>query len=182
MQLRHVRAIAVFGIAVVALTGARGSHGGGCHSDSGGSGSSSSSGGGSTGSTGGGAYKDDNDSTTTGGSSGSGSTTGSTTGGGKATDPAKDVKIETCVFDDARGIVAHVSATNSSASTTYTYKFSVTFKGPDGSVVRTSNSTIPYVSANSTDTLDVAASYVPAAGQSASGSTCKLSAVTRTAE
>ncbi|GAA3788278.1 hypothetical protein GCM10023083_25160 [Streptomyces phyllanthi] len=167
----------------MALTGARGSHGGGC--DSGSSSSSSSSSGGSTGSTTGDVGKDDDydDTTTTGGTStsGSGGTSGSTggTGSGRA---AKDVKIETCEFDAARGLVARVRATNSSLSTTYTYGFKVTFKDPDGKVVRTSGSLIPSVPADSSDTLDVAAAYVPADGENMSGSTCRLSSVTRMAD
>ncbi|MPY60348.1 hypothetical protein [Streptomyces spongiae] len=186
MKLRHVRAVAVFGIAVIALTGARHSHGGGCSSGSSSSSSSSSSGG-STGSTTGDVGKDDDhddydyDTTTTGGASTSGSTSGST-GGNRSNRAAKDVKIESCAFDAARGIVARVRATNGSAATTYTYEFNVTFKGPDGSVVRTSNSTIPYVSAGSSETLDVAAAYVPADGENVNDSTCGLSAVTRTSE
>ncbi|MDN0194047.1 hypothetical protein [Streptomyces sp. S.PNR 29] len=172
MKLRHVRAVAVFVGVVVALTGARHSSGGGCSNDSSNSSHSSSTSGGTTG--GSSHYDDDDDvSTTTGGGSGSKS---------RATDPAKDVKIDSCAFDKTRGIVARVSATNSSTSTTYTYKFSVTFKDPAGAPVRTSNSTIPYVAADSTQTLDVAAAYVPRSGQNASGSSCRLSDVTRTAE
>lgn len=179
MKLRHVRAIAVFGVAVIALTGARGSHGGGCSSGSG-SHSSSTSGG----SSGGSSHYDDDDDDYSGSSSvgTTGSSTGATTGSGKATRPVDDVKIETCVFDESRGIVAHVSATNSSASTSYTYKFSVTFKDPAGNIVRTSNSTIPYVSASSEDTLDVAASYVLKDGEVGSDSVCVLKDVTRTAD
>ncbi|MFF4524333.1 hypothetical protein [Streptomyces bluensis] len=183
MKLRHVRAVAVFGIAVIALTGARGSHGGGC--DNSGSSSSSSSSGGSTGGTTGDVGKDDDysDGTTTGGTStsGSGLSSGST-GGSNSGRAAKDVKIESCEYDAARGIVARVRATNSSAATTYTYEFNVTFEDPSGSVVRTSNSTIPYVTAGSSGTLDVAAAYVPAEGENVSGSTCRLSGVTRTSE
>ncbi|MFD7277703.1 hypothetical protein ACFV80_11805 [Streptomyces sp. NPDC059862] len=173
MKLRHVRAVAVFVGVVVALTGARHSSGGGC--DSSNSSSSSSSSGGATG----GSHYDDDDDYDTGATSGSGAT--SDTGSGASADAAKDVKIESCVFDEARGIVARVSASNPSASTTYTYEFSVTFKDPEGTLVRTSNSTIPYVSAGSTDTLDVAAAYVPASGGDGSGSSCELDDVTRTA-
>jgi hypothetical protein len=172
VKLRHVRAVAVFVGVVVALTGARHSSGGGCSNDSSDSSHSSSTSGGTTG--GSSHYDDDDDVSSTTGGSGSGNS--------RSTNPARDVKIDSCAFDEARGIVAQVSATNSSASTTYTYKFSVTFEDPDGAVVRTSNSTIPYVSANSTENLDVAAAYAPKSGQNASGSTCRLSDVTRTAE
>lgn len=187
MKLRHVRAVAVFGIAVIALTGARGSHGGGCD-NSGSSSSSSSNSDGSTGSTTGDVGKDDDydydDTTTTTGGTGTSGYSGSSgsTGGTGSNRAVKDVKIETCELDAARGIVARVRATNSSASTTYTYEFRVTFRDSEGSLVRTSDSTIPYVTAGSSDTLDVAAAYVPADGQDVSGITCRLSAVTRAAE
>jgi hypothetical protein len=177
VKLRHVRAVAVFGTAVIALTGARGSHGGGCDSGSSSSSSSSSSSTSGGGSGDVGKDNDHDDTTTSGGASTSGSTGG--TGSQRA---AKDVRIESCAFDAARGIVARVRATNSSAATTYTYDFNVTFRDPSGSVVRTSNSTIPYVSAGSSDTLDVAAAYAPADGQDVNGSTCRLSQVTRTAD
>ncbi|MFD5424036.1 hypothetical protein [Streptomyces sp. NPDC127084] len=53
MKSRHVRALAVFGIVLVTLTGARGSRGGGCDDDHGSGGSSSSSSSGGFGSSGG---------------------------------------------------------------------------------------------------------------------------------
>jgi hypothetical protein len=187
VKLRHVRAVAVFGVAVVALTGARHSHGGGC---SGGSSShSSSSSGGTSGSSS--HYHDDDDdysgsssTGTTGSTTGSttGNSTGATTGSGKVTRPVDDVKIETCVFDESRGIVAHVRATNSSARTAYTYKFGVTFRDPAGNTVRTSSATIPLVYSNSNDTLDVVASYVLKDGEDGSDTVCVLKDVTRTAE
>ncbi|MEU8850278.1 hypothetical protein AB0C70_29570 [Streptomyces sp. NPDC048564] len=172
MKLRHVRAVAVCVGVVVALTGARHSSGGGCDSNSNSSSSSSSSGGTSGGST---HYDDDDDDySSTGGGSGSDATA--------TAEATQDVKIQSCVFDESRGIVARVEATNSSSITTYTYEFGVTFKDPSGGSVRTSASTIPYVSPGSTDTLDVAASYVPDAGAATSGVTCELGDVTRTAE
>ncbi|MEV6590301.1 hypothetical protein [Streptomyces acidicola] len=189
MKLRHVRAVAVFSIVVIALTGARRSHGGGCDNSDSSSSSSSSSTGGSSGSTTGDVGKDndyDYGGTTTSGvtagtsTSGAGSSSGST-GGTSRNRADKDVKIESCELDAARGIVARVRATNSSVSTTYTYKFSVTFRGPDGSPVRTSSSGIPYVAAGSFDTLDVAAAYVPTDAQNTTGVSCRLSAVSRTA-
>ncbi|MFE9022159.1 hypothetical protein ACFYNL_26855 [Streptomyces sp. NPDC007808] len=170
MKLRHVRAVAVFVGVVVALTGARHSSGGGCDSSSNSSSSSSSSGGTSGGST----YGDDDDYGSSGG-----------TGGGTesaSAEPTADVRLESCTYDASRGIVARVKATNSSTITTYTYAFGVTFKDPDGAVVRTSSSTMPFVGPNSSDTLDVAAVYVPPAGESTTGVvTCVLDDVTRTA-
>ncbi|MFH0520920.1 hypothetical protein ACHBTE_27545 [Streptomyces sp. M41] len=173
MKLRHVRAVAVAVGVVVALTGARHSGGGGCDSNSNSSSSSSSSGGYS----GGGSthYDDDDDDYgTSGGTGGSGPT--------ESAQPTADVTLESCTYDESRGIVARVKATNSSVSTTYTYEFGVTFKDPAGTPVRTSDSTIPYVSPSSTDTLDVTAVYVPQPGASGGTVTCVLDDVTRTAQ
>lgn len=174
MKLRHVRAVAVFVGVVVALTGARHSSGGGCDNSSSSSSSSSSSGG----TSGGGSthYDDDDDDY---GSSGGVSGGSSATASAEAT---QDVRIRSCVYDASRGVVATVEATNTSSITTYTYEFGVTFKNSSGTDLRTSASTIPYVSADTTETLDVAASYVPDANESMTGVTCELSDVTRTAE
>ncbi|MDF3145763.1 MULTISPECIES: hypothetical protein [unclassified Streptomyces] len=168
-----MRAVAVSVCVVVALTGARRSHGGGCDDSSSSHSSSSSSGGYSGGST---HYDDDDDdySSSTGGSGGTDATA--------TASPTEDVKITSCVYDQSRGIVARVEATNTSSVTTYTYEFGVTFKDSDGAPVRTSASTIPYVSPDSTETLDVTATYLPGAGDSTSGVTCTLGDVTRTAE
>ncbi|WP_455360836.1 hypothetical protein [Streptomyces sp. SYSU K21746] len=171
MKLRHVRAVAVLGIAVVALTGARGSGGGGCdNSSSGSSGGSSSSSGGTT--SGG---SDDGSSSSTSG----GYTTGGSTTGGSNNSAVRDIKIESCDYDPSRGIVARISARNSSSSEKYTYKFSVKFTDPSGTLLRTSDSTIPYVMPNTTDTLDVSAAYVPK-GSDSGGGKCEVTNVTRT--
>ncbi|MER7824838.1 MULTISPECIES: hypothetical protein [unclassified Streptomyces] len=124
MKLRHVRAVAVFGIAIFALTGARGSHGGSC------GGSSHSSGSGSSGS-----------SSSTGGSQGSdstsgstGSTTGSSTGspsvtGGSGNKAERDIKIDACKMDaSGKNLVAKITVTNS-GSVDYTYNISMKFRG-----------------------------------------------------
>ncbi|WP_369170127.1 hypothetical protein AB5J49_20835 [Streptomyces sp. R28] len=168
-----MRAVAVSVCVVVALTGARRSHGGGCDDNSSSHGSSSSSGGYSSGST---HYDDDDDdySSSTGGSGGSSAT--------PTAEATQDVTIQSCVFDESRGIVARVEATNTSSITTYTYEFGVTFKDSGGAPVRTSASTIAYVSPDTTQTLDVTASYLPGTGDSTSGVTCTLGDVTRTAE
>ncbi|MGE7388018.1 hypothetical protein ACQKM2_21340 [Streptomyces sp. NPDC004126] len=128
MKLRHVRAVAVFGIAVFALTGARGSHGASC---GGGHSSSSSSHSGSS-STSGGSH--DSSSTTgstgTGTSSGTNSstTTGSVTGGSR--DKAeRDVRIDGCKLDSSgKNLVAKLTVTNSS-SLDYTYNITMKFRG-----------------------------------------------------
>ncbi|MFE0578510.1 MULTISPECIES: hypothetical protein [unclassified Streptomyces] len=126
MKFRHVRAIAVFGIAIVALTGARGSHGGSCgggHSSS----SSSSSGGSSGGSGTGGSDSGHSSSGTTGG-------TGGTTTGGSGRDRAeRDIKIDSCKLDGAgKNLVARLTVTNS-GSVEYTYNITMTFKPAAGS-------------------------------------------------
>ncbi|MFF9914320.1 hypothetical protein [Streptomyces sp. NPDC013457] len=119
MKLRHVRAIAVFGIALVALTGARGSHGGSC---SGGGSSSSGS----------------NSSSSGGSDSNSSSSGGVTTGGvgGSSRDKAqRDVRIDECkLSDDRKNLVAKVTITNSDSSA-YLYDVSLQFKGdPSASI------------------------------------------------
>ncbi|MEY2229300.1 MULTISPECIES: hypothetical protein [Streptomyces] len=121
MKLRHVRAVAVFGIAIFALTGARGSHGGSCGGSSHSSGSGSS---GSSSSTGG------SDST-----SGSTGTTGSSTGspsvtGGSGNNKAeRDIKIDACKMDaSGKNLVAKITVTNS-GSVDYTYNISMKFRG-----------------------------------------------------
>ncbi|MEU9997846.1 hypothetical protein [Streptomyces sp. NPDC050848] len=114
MKLRHVRAVAVFGIALVALTGARGSNGASCGggSSSSSSGSNSSSGGSDSGSS----------------SSSGGVTTGGV--GGSSRDKAqRDVRIDECkISDDRKNLVAKVTITNSDSSP-YLYDVSLQFKG-----------------------------------------------------
>ncbi|MFG2291921.1 hypothetical protein [Streptomyces sp. NPDC048603] len=140
MKLRHVRAIAVFGIAIVALTGARGSHGGSCGGGHGGS-SSHGSDSGSSGSTGSGGSTTGGttDSTTGGGNGSDSSTTGSTSGGtsvtgGSRSDKAeRDIRIDSCKLDDSRkNLVARLTVTNN-GSLDYTYDITMKFRGKAGS-------------------------------------------------
>lgn len=113
MKIRHVRAIAVFGIAIVALTGARGSSGGSC------GGSSNSSNG-----------SNDN-STTTGGS------TGSVSGGSSANKAERDVRIDECGLDAAgKNLTVKITVTNSDPLA-YAYDVSLQFKGDLGDDVNT---------------------------------------------
>ncbi|MFJ7591677.1 hypothetical protein ACIQZO_30755 [Streptomyces sp. NPDC097617] len=114
MKLRHVRAVAVFGIAIFALTGARGSHGASCGSS--GSGSS------------GGSH--DSDST-----SGSTSTSGgsSVTGGSGKNKAERDIRIDACEMDDAgKNLVAKITVTNS-GSLDQTYNITMKFRGDTAS-------------------------------------------------
>ncbi|MFD7783489.1 hypothetical protein ACFV4Q_10415 [Streptomyces nojiriensis] len=118
MKLRHVRAVAVFGIAIFALTGARGSHGGSC------GGSSHSSGSGSSGSSSGSHGSDSTSGTT--GSSTSGS---SVTGGSGNNKAERDIKIDACKMDaSGKNLVAKITVTNS-GSVDYTYNITMKFRG-----------------------------------------------------
>ncbi|MEU3691748.1 hypothetical protein [Streptomyces narbonensis] len=117
MKMRHVRAIAIAAVAVVALTGARGSGGGGCdnNSSSGSSGSSN---------------HNDSDSTS-GGTSG-----GSLPGGSSSADKAiRDVTIDECKYDQAtKKLVARITVKND-GSMDYDYNVTMKFKGAAGSSV-----------------------------------------------
>ncbi|MFD6246838.1 hypothetical protein [Streptomyces roseolus] len=120
MKLRHARAIAVFGIAVLALTGARGSGGGGCDNNS--SGSSSSSGGG-------GSHSDSDSSSSSGGVSVPG-------GGGSADKAARDITIDKCAYDAAtKKLTARITVKND-GSLDYDYSVTMKFTG-SGAVTRT---------------------------------------------
>ncbi|MCX5610314.1 MULTISPECIES: hypothetical protein [unclassified Streptomyces] len=122
MKLRHVRAVAIFGIAVVALTGARGSHGASCGGSSHSGSSSSSSSGGTTG----GNHDSDSSSSSTSGSSSGGSVPGGSSSNNKA---ERDIKIDSCKLDDARkNLVARITVTNS-GSLDYTYNITMKFQG-----------------------------------------------------
>ncbi|MGW8374440.1 hypothetical protein [Streptomyces sp. ODS28] len=184
MRLRHVRTVAVCGIALVLLTGARGSHGGSCggssHSSSSGSHSDTDTDTSSTGSGGtdGGSDVSKDDSTGGGSSGGSGSLGGGI-GGGSRNDALRDLRITDCSYDEARGVTAKISATNNT-SDTVDYKFSVKFTDGAGKTIGVRNRTIPVVQAGATDTQDVSTAYVPEQGQTASGK-CKITKASRTA-
>ncbi|MFI9801531.1 hypothetical protein [Streptomyces sp. NPDC052302] len=141
--------MAVFVGVVVALTGARHSHGGGC------SGSDSHSSSSSSGGYGGGSthhYDDDDDDYGTGSTSG-----GTRTGDGPAAAETRDVKIDRCENDPDRGLVARVSATNSDALRTYSYTFTVTFKDSGGRELDKATSGILTVEPGATESVDVVA-------------------------
>ncbi|MEU5149134.1 hypothetical protein AB0G42_18335 [Streptomyces yangpuensis] len=132
MKFRHVRAIAVFGIAIVALTGARGSHGASCGGSS--HSSSSSSGGSSSGGTSGGSSGSDSTSGTSGTSGTSSSSGGTTTTGGSSRDKAeRDIKIDSCKLDSSgKNLVARLTVTNS-GSLDQTYSITMKFNPAAGS-------------------------------------------------
>ncbi|MEV5241214.1 hypothetical protein AB0K89_19210 [Streptomyces cinnamoneus] len=147
MKLRYLRAAAVSGFAVIALTGASGS---GCSGDSGEQGSGS-------------------DATPTAG----------TPAGDDAGDARKDVEISNCGYVDKKGVTAQLSATNGSATATYTYKVTVKFTAPDGTPLATQTPSLPYVRPGRTDTADVATPYAPKAGAATTGAKCEITDVVR---
>lgn len=106
----------MFGIVLVALTGARGSGGGSCGGSSS-SGSSSSSGG---------SHDNDSDTTTSGGS------TGSVTGGSSANKALRDVTIDSCGLDASGKKLTAKITVNNSDSLAYAYDVSLEFKGDLG--------------------------------------------------
>ncbi|MEU1277330.1 hypothetical protein [Streptomyces sp. NPDC005805] len=161
MKIRHVRAIAVFGIALVALTGARGSGGGGCDNSSSSSSSSS-----------GGSHRDDD---TSGGSG------GSVPGGGSSADKAiRDVTIDECAYDAAtRNLVARISVDND-APTDYEYLVTLEFSGDSGSTVVPVTATESGISvtANGTASTEVSAPY-SGSGDGSEYTRCEVGRVTR---
>ncbi|WP_405616443.1 hypothetical protein [Streptomyces sp. NBC_01508] len=158
MKIRHVRAIAIFGIAVVALTGARGS-GGGCSSSS----SSSSS--------------SDSDSGGASGTSGSSTTGGSVTGGSKA-DAARDLTIEACEYDETAGFSAEVTASNTDGET-YDYTFTVEFTDASGITLASGPGSLSDITAGSTESVNVTAADTAGDGGDAGGQ-CEVVDATRT--
>jgi hypothetical protein len=164
VKIRHVRAIAVFGIAIIALTGARGSSGGSCGgSSSSGSGSSSSGG------------SNDN-STTTGG------TTGSVSGGSSANKVMRDVRIDKCGLDaTGKNLTAKITITNS-ASLAYAYDVSLKFKGDLGDDANTATARIDdlQVAANGSQVGEASTPYT-GSGDGSEYKKCEVVSATRTA-
>ncbi|NUK12535.1 hypothetical protein HRW18_32100 [Streptomyces lunaelactis] len=160
MKIRHVRAIAVFGIAIVALTGARGSHGGSC-----GGGSSSSSHG-----------SGDNNTTTSGGS------TGSVTGGSSANKAERDVRIDECGLDaTGKNLTAKITVTNSD-SLAYKYDVSLQFKGDLGDTnvsVATAKVDALQVAAGASATDSASTAYT-GSGDGSEYKKCEVVSATRT--
>lgn len=207
MKFRHVRAAAIFGVCVVALTGARGHHGGSCggggsshHSSSSSSsssgGSTSTSGGDSSGGTFGGTTSGGTGSDSTSGGFSTGSTSsGTTTSGdsssggssilgssgrsrGGSNDAMRDIKINGCTYSSATGITAKLTATNSSASQTSDYSLTVKFTMPEGDT-RTRYTSIMSVPPNSSRTADVSTIYVAKPGSTGTFR-CSVTNVSRT--
>ncbi|MFJ6408443.1 hypothetical protein ACIQK9_23280 [Streptomyces hydrogenans] len=162
MKLRHARAIAVFGIAVLALTGARGSHGGGCDNSSSGSSSSSSSGG---------SHSDnDSDSNATSG--------GSLPGGGSGADKAaRDVTIDKCAYDAAtKQLTAKITVKNDGALD-YDYSVTMKFTGA-GATAATAVKTGIAVTAGSSVSTELTTPY-PGTGDGSEYTKCEVSRASR---
>lgn len=162
MKIRHVRALAVFGIALVALTGARGSSGGGCDNHS--SSSSSSSSGGSS-------HRDDDS---------SGSSGGSLPGGSSADKAARDITIDECKYDTAtKNLTARITVTNSGALD-YDYDVTMKFMGAaGGSVVpATASKTAIAVAAGASESAVLTTPYT-GSGDGSEYTKCEVSRASR---
>ncbi|SEC19553.1 hypothetical protein [Streptomyces sp. TLI_105] len=159
MKMRHVRAIAVFGIAVVALTGARGSHGGSCGGSSGSHSSSHS----------------DNDGTT--GSSSGGSVSGGTGSSNKA---VRDVTIGECKYDEAtKNLVARVTIKNDGLLD-YDYDVTMKFTGDAGgtAVPATATKTAVAVTAGASQSVELTTPYT-GSGDGSEYTKCEVSRASR---
>ncbi|NWF27935.1 hypothetical protein HW130_16960 [Streptomyces sp. PKU-EA00015] len=160
MKIRHVRALAVFGIALVALTGARGSGGGGCDNHS----SSSSSGGSS--------HRDDDS---------SGSSGGSLPGGGSSADKAaRDITIDECKYDTAtKNLTARITVTNSGALD-YDYDVTMKFIGAAGgtAVPATATKTAIAVAAGASESAVLTTPYT-GSGDGSEYTKCEVSRASR---
>ncbi|MEU8912849.1 hypothetical protein [Streptomyces nigrescens] len=142
MQFRHVRAVAACALVVVALTGARHSHGGGCGSSH----SSSSSDGG---------YS----------SSGSTTSSGTTTGGsptaGSTTPPESDIRITDCQVDSAAGTLsAKLSVTNGNSGSTASYNGTVQFTDETGATFGSAQISVSGVPAGQTRPASVSGTFI----------------------
>ncbi|MEV3990466.1 hypothetical protein AB0J57_16320 [Streptomyces sp. NPDC049837] len=169
MKLRHVRAIAVFGVALVALTGARGS-GGGCSSNSGSSSHSSDSGSSTTG----GSHDNDSSSSSSGGVS--------VPGGSGSDKAARDIKIDDCRMDDAgKNLVARLTVTNSGALD-YTYNITMKFRGDAGSGATTARASVTglTVKAGASQVAEATTTYT-GTGNGSEYKECVVDSATKTA-
>ncbi|MEX0168464.1 hypothetical protein [Streptomyces sp. LMG1-1-1.1] len=159
MKLRHVRAIAVFGIAVVALTGARGSHGGSCGGSSSGGGSHSN-----------GNHSDDDGT--------SGTSGGSVPGGSSSARKAeRDVTINECTYDAAsKNLVARITVNNDGV---LDYDYSVTMKFTGGTATPASaTKTAIAVAAGASEKAELTTPYT-GTGDGSEYTKCEVSRASR---
>ncbi|WP_326617882.1 hypothetical protein OG863_10790 [Streptomyces decoyicus] len=160
MKFRHVRAVAACALVVVALTGARHSHGGGCGSSH--SSSSSSSGG----------YSSSGSTTS------SGSTAGSPTAG-STTPPESDIRITDCQVDSAAGTLsAKLSVTNHNSQGSAHYNGTVQFTDESGAVFGSAQISVAAVPAGSTRPVTVSDTFLKSPnGNDPKSGKCKLGQV-----
>ncbi|MCL7490533.1 hypothetical protein M8I34_03590 [Streptomyces sp. MCA2] len=160
MKFRHVRAVAACALVVVALTGARHSHGGGCGSSH--SSSSSSSGG----------YSSSGSTTS------SGSTVGSPTAG-STTPPESDIRITDCQVDSAAGTLsAKLSVTNHNSQGSAHYNGTVQFTDESGAVFGSAQISVAAVPAGSTRPVTVSDTFLKSPnGNDPRSGKCKLGQV-----
>ncbi|MEV4196254.1 hypothetical protein [Streptomyces toxytricini] len=174
MKLRHARAVAVFGIVVFALTGARGSHGGSC-----GGGSSSSSSSSSGGSSSGGSSSSGTTSGSDGSDSSSTSSSGSVSGGAKSGDKAeRDIRINECKMDaSGKKLVARITVTNS-GSLDATYGFIVKWRGDSTASPAVASVTGLKVKAGASQTTEATTTYL-GKGNGSEYKECVVSSATK---
>ncbi|MFH8568076.1 hypothetical protein [Streptomyces sp. NPDC017993] len=162
-----MRAVAVFGLVVVALTGARHSHGGGCGSSHSSSSSSSSSGG----------YSSSNGGYSSSGNTTSSGTTGSPTAGA-TTPPESDISITDCKVDSAAGTLsARLSVRNGNSTSSASYNGTVDFTDGTGRTFGTAMISSLRVSAGQTLPTTVTGTFIKSADQQPTAGKCKLGRV-----
>ncbi|MGW9173682.1 hypothetical protein [Streptomyces decoyicus] len=160
MKFRHVRAVAACALVIVALTGARHSHGGGCGSSH--SSSSSSSGG----------YSSSGSTTS------SGSTVGSPTAG-STTPPESDIRITDCQVDSAAGTLsAKLSVTNNNSQGSAHYNGTVQFTDESGAAFGSAGISVAAVPAGTTRPVTVSGTFLKSPnGNDPKSGKCKLGQV-----
>ncbi|MFD0166057.1 hypothetical protein ACFVJH_18145 [Streptomyces decoyicus] len=160
MKFRHVRAVAACALVVVALTGARHSHGGGCGSSH--SSSSSSSGG----------YSSSGSTTS------SGSTVGSPTTG-STTPPESDIRITDCQVDSAAGTLsAKLSVTNHNSQGSAHYNGTVQFTDETGAAFGSAGISVAAVPAGTTRPVTASGTFLKSPnGNDPKSGKCKLGQV-----
>ncbi len=110
---------------------------------------------------------------------GSASAADDSTGAVDTRDPKKDISVAKCEYADKQGIVAKLSATNDSATSTYTYDVTVKFTAPDGTALAPQNTSILFVRPGRTDNREVTTAWTPKAGAATTGAKCEIDKVTR---
>ncbi|MFD7441800.1 hypothetical protein [Streptomyces sp. NPDC059909] len=179
--MRHVRAIAVLGIALITLTGARGSRGGGCDDNH--SSGSSSGGSGIGGSHSGHDDDDDLDIGTSGGSASGGSdvTDAPTYAGptGPVDAAMGEVEIKYCSIDPAAVNVRGQLLINNRTAVDQTYDITVHFQGDDPNVPLVAKIDDVTVAAGQWYDREASAPYT-GSGKGTDFRDCKVVSATRT--